>query len=62
MVVALFLSGGENATLTKRMFNALRDEIDPTIASISSLLILVTTVPPLIGHLLAERRRARRRR
>ncbi|MCC7275683.1 MAG: ABC transporter permease [Alphaproteobacteria bacterium] len=38
-VVALFISGGDNQTLTKRMFTALRDEIDPTIAAISSLLI-----------------------
>lgn len=37
-MVALFISGGENQTITKRMFTALRDEIDPTIASISTLL------------------------
>ena len=37
-IVALFISGGENQTLTKRMFTALRDEIDPTIAAISTLL------------------------
>jgi len=43
VVVALFISGGENATLTRNMFNALRDQIDPTIASISTIMILVTT-------------------
>jgi putative spermidine/putrescine transport system permease protein len=43
-VVALFISGGDNQTLTKRMFTALRDEIDPTIASISSLLILASLI------------------
>jgi putative spermidine/putrescine transport system permease protein len=37
-VVAIFISGGANQTLTKRMFVSLRDEIDPTIASISALL------------------------
>lgn len=37
-VVALFISGGQYQTLTKRMFTALRDEIDPTIAAISTLL------------------------
>jgi putative spermidine/putrescine transport system permease protein len=41
-VVALFISGGQYQTLTKRMFTALRDEIDPTIASISSLLTAVS--------------------
>ena len=35
-IIAMFVSGGPNATITRRMFNALRD---PTIASISTLLI-----------------------
>jgi putative spermidine/putrescine transport system permease protein len=43
-IVALFISGGDNQTITKRMFTALRDEIDPTIAAISSLLILCSMV------------------
>lgn len=37
-IIALFVSGGQYQPLTKRMFTALRDEIDPTIASISTLL------------------------
>ncbi len=44
VVVAMFVSGGDNATLTRNMFNALRDQIDPTIASISTIMILVTTL------------------
>jgi putative spermidine/putrescine transport system permease protein len=44
VVISLFIAGGEKATLTKRMFNALRDEIDPTIASISTLLIMVSVL------------------
>lgn len=60
VVIANFLSGGDGATLTKRMFASLKDEVDPTIAAISSMLILLTTVPPLIAHLIAERRKARR--
>lgn len=39
----MFISGGDNPTLTRNMFNALRDQIDPTIASISTIMILVTT-------------------
>ena len=42
VVISLFIAGGDNATLTRRMFNALRDEIDPTIAAISTLLILIS--------------------
>ena len=42
VIISLFIAGGEYATLTRRMFNALRDEIDPTIAAISTLLILMS--------------------
>jgi putative spermidine/putrescine transport system permease protein len=42
VVVSLFISGGPTSTLPKRMFVALRDEVDPTIASISSLLIITS--------------------
>lgn len=43
VIVAMFVSGGENSTLTRNMFNALRDQIDPTIASISTIMIIVST-------------------
>lgn len=44
VVVAMFVSGGENATITRRMFNSLRDQIDPTIAAISTCLIAVSVL------------------
>ena len=43
VIISIFLSGGGNSTLTKQMFSALRDYIDPTIAAISTLMILVST-------------------
>lgn len=43
IIVALFVSGGDNATLTRSMFITLRDQIDPTIASISTIMVLVST-------------------
>jgi putative spermidine/putrescine transport system permease protein len=43
VIVAMFVSGGDNSTLTRTMFNALRDQIDPTIAAISTMMILVTS-------------------
>ncbi|MCP5082025.1 MAG: ABC transporter permease [Alphaproteobacteria bacterium] len=43
VIVALFVSGGDNATLTRSMFITLRDQIDPTIASISTIMVLVST-------------------
>lgn len=54
VVIALFISGGEHPTLTRNMFNALRDQIDPTIAAISTLMILVSSV--LLGLTLIGRR------
>lgn len=48
-VVALFISGGDNETITKRMFTSLRDEIDPTIAAISTMLVAITLLLVLIG-------------
>ena len=44
IIVALFVSGGPNSTLTRNMFNALRDQVDPTIAAVSTLIVLVTTL------------------
>ena len=43
VIISIFLSGGGNSTLTKQMFNALRDYIDPTIAAISTLMIILST-------------------
>jgi putative spermidine/putrescine transport system permease protein len=44
VVIAMFISGGDNPTLTRNMFNALRDQIDPTIAAISTIMVGVTTL------------------
>lgn len=43
VIVALFVSGGDNSTLTRNMFNALRDQIDPTIAAISTIMIVISS-------------------
>ena len=56
VVIASFLSGGEGATLTNLMFASLRNEIDPTIAAISTMLIAITTIPPFVGYLVMMRR------
>src|ERR1700674_4013016 len=47
-VVALFISGGQYQPLTKRMFTALRDEIDPTISAISTLMTAVSFMLVLV--------------
>ena len=48
VVIAMFISGGDNPTLTRNMFNALRDQIDPTIASISTIMIVVTSIMMMV--------------
>jgi len=57
VVIALFIAGGDKATLTRRMFNALRDEIDPTIASISTLLILLSVLLLALSQIVQSRSR-----
>jgi len=57
VVIALFVSGGGNATLTRDMFNALRDQIDPTIAAISTVMIAVSSVLLACLQLLGGARR-----
>lgn len=57
VVVAMFISGGPNATLTRAMFDALRDQIDPTIASISTLMIGVSSSLVILSQLVGRRQR-----
>ncbi|SLN66454.1 Inner membrane ABC transporter permease protein YdcV [Roseovarius litorisediminis] len=51
VVIAMFISGGDNPTLTRNMFNALRDQIDPTIAAISTIMIVVTSLMMVLAQL-----------
>lgn len=59
VVIALFITGGEHSTLTKRMFNSLRDQIDPTLAAISTLLIAFSLSIVLVATVLGRRSRVR---
>ena len=60
LVVALFLSGSGAVTLPRRMWDDLRFAIDPTIAAVSTLTIVLTVLLMGCAHLL--RRRAERMR
>lgn len=59
VVVSLFISGGDTTTLTRRMFNALRDQVDPTIAAISTCLIVFSIVLLSAAQLLGRRESSR---
>lgn len=58
--IALFLSGTLGETLPVRMWSSLTDEMDPTIAVVSTLLIVISTALSVIGLLLQQRLAARR--
>jgi putative spermidine/putrescine transport system permease protein len=60
LVVALFLSGPGTVTLPRRMWDDLRFQIDPTIAAVSTLTIVLTTA--LLGGAYMLRRRGERLR
>ena len=55
VIVAIFVSGGSNATLTKHMFAALRDYIDPTIAAISTIMVLISSVLLIATQIIGKR-------
>lgn len=54
-VVALFISEGSSETLPKRMFVSLQNEIDPTIAAISSLLIFAAFLVVVAAQVARQR-------
>lgn len=60
LVVSLFLSGTGAVTLPRRMWEDLRYAIDPTIAAVSTLTIVLTAV--LLGSAHALRKRAEQNR
>lgn len=62
VVVAFFVATGETSTLTRRMFLALEFGIDPTIAAISSLLIVITIVCVAVTQVLTFERGAAKAR
>lgn len=59
-VISLFLSAGGTTTLTKRIFESIRDELNPTVAAVSSLLILLSLLLLTLNEI-AQARAARGR-
>ena len=57
LIVALFLSGSGAVTLPRRMWDDLRFEIDPTIAAVSTLTIVLTASLLAVVHLARQRSR-----
>lgn len=55
VVIALFVSGPETMTLPRKMWDGIRNEINPTIAAASSLLIAFSWLVMLGGEILRRR-------
>lgn len=57
VILSLFIAGGANSTLTRNMFTALRDQIDPTIAAISTVMIVITSIGLALAQVFGRERR-----
>jgi putative spermidine/putrescine transport system permease protein len=55
LIVALFVSGTGAVTLPRKMWDSLRQEIDPTIAAVSTILITLSILILLSAELLRQR-------
>jgi putative spermidine/putrescine transport system permease protein len=62
VIIAMFLATGPLSTLTRRMFLSLRDAIDPTIAAISTILILLSVVVVIAAQLAGQHQGGGQRR
>jgi ABC-type spermidine/putrescine transport system permease subunit II len=58
LVMALFLGGTSTRTLQMQMWQGMRFESDPTVAAVSSLLIMMTVL--VFWSVLVSRRRLQR--
>ncbi|QIE45311.1 ABC transporter permease subunit [Pseudohalocynthiibacter aestuariivivens] len=57
LVIALFIAGTGSRTLPKRMWEGIREEIDPTIAAVAAILIALTLVLIAAAELIRNRSR-----
>lgn len=55
LIVALFVSGTGAVTLPRKMWDSLRQEIDPTIAAVSTVLVVVSIVVLFTAEMLRQR-------
>ena len=57
VVIAIFISGTSAITLPKKMWDGIREEIEPTIAAVAALLIALSLVLVFIAEILRRRSR-----
>ena len=59
LLIAMFIGTARFLTLPKRMFNSVRAEIDPTIAVVATLLIVMTIIIIVLASLIGRRLKKR---
>ncbi|MGF7163436.1 putative spermidine/putrescine transport system permease protein [Rhodoligotrophos appendicifer] len=57
VIIALFISGGSQSTLTRVMFTNLRDQVDPTIAAVASMLNVISVLLVVVFQMIEARDR-----
>ncbi|MBJ7221534.1 MULTISPECIES: ABC transporter permease [unclassified Brenneria] len=56
LLIAMFMAGNEAQTLSVRIWNSVQFQLDPTIAAVSVLLVLITIVTLLTANLITRKR------
>lgn len=62
LIVSMLVSSGPMATLSRVTFSTLRDDVDPTLAAASTLMLVVTCIPPLLLQIIVARAAKRKGR
>lgn len=60
LIISMMVASGPMSTLPRVTFATLRDDVDPTLAAVSTVMLLVTSVPPLLLHLYVARSKRRK--
>lgn len=55
LIISLMIASGPVSNLARVTFSTLRDDVDPTLAAASTLMLVVTSIPPLILHIVVNR-------
>lgn len=55
LLISMMVASGPMSTLPRVTFATLRDDVDPTLAAVSTLMLVVTSLPPLLLHLYSLR-------
>jgi ABC-type spermidine/putrescine transport system permease subunit I len=55
LIIAIFIAGGTGQTLPRKMWDEIYLQVTPTLAAVSTLILLAVVVGALLGHLIQAR-------